>query len=44
MLEEQEECIGFEPYTFVALVDRVVVGQDRKLEFIFRNEMKYEYV
>lgn len=43
MLEEQTECIGFEPYNFVALVDRVVVGQDRKLEFIFRNGMKYEY-
>lgn len=43
MLEEQTECISFEPYNFVALVDRVVVGQDRKLEFIFRNGMKYEY-
>ena len=26
MLEEQEECMRFEPYTFVALVDKVVVG------------------
>lgn len=43
MLEEQEECFGFDPYTFVALVDRVVVGQDRKMEFIFRNGMNYEY-
>ena len=43
MLEEQKECIGFDPYTFVALVDRVVVGQDRKLVFIFRNGMKFEY-
>ena len=43
MLEEQEECVGFDPYTFVALVDRVVVGQDRKMEFIFRNGMNYEY-
>ena len=43
MLEEQKECFGFDPYTFVALVDRVVVGQDRKLEFVFRNGMKYEY-
>ena len=41
MLEEQKECIGFDPYTFVALVDRVVVGQDRKLEIIFRNGMNY---
>ena len=44
MLEEQEECVGFEAYTFVALVDKVVVGQEKKLEFIFRNGMKYEYV
>ena len=43
MLEEQTEWIGFEPYNFVALVDRVIVGRDRKLEFIFRNGMKYEY-
>ncbi len=42
MFEEQEECIGFEPYTFVALVDKVVVGKDGKLEIIFRNGMKYE--
>ena len=43
MLEEQTECIGFDPYTFVALVDKVVVGPDRKLEIIFRNGMKYIY-
>ncbi len=43
MLEEQEECVGFDPYFFVALVDKVVVGQDRKLDFVFRNGMKYEY-
>ena len=42
MFEEQEECIGFEPYTFVAMVDKVVVGKDGKLEIIFRNGMKYE--
>ena len=27
MLEEQTEYLGFDPYTFVALVDRVVVGE-----------------
>ena len=43
MLEEQEKCLRFEPYTFVALVDKVVIRQDRKLEIIFRNGMKYEY-
>lgn len=41
MLEEQEECMRFEPYTFVALVDKVVVGQDGKLDFYFRNGMDY---
>ena len=41
MLEEQEEYIAFDPYTFMALVDRVIVGQDRTLEFILRNGMKY---
>jgi hypothetical protein len=44
MLEEQTECVRFDLYTFVALVDRVVVRQDRTLEFIFRNGMKYEYI
>ncbi|MDO4355972.1 MAG: recombinase zinc beta ribbon domain-containing protein [Clostridia bacterium] len=43
MLETQEECVGFDTYSFVALVDKVVVRQDRKLEIIFRNGMKYEY-
>lgn len=41
MLEEQEECVGFDPYTFVVLVDRVVVEQDGKLDFYFRNGMNY---
>ena len=43
MLEEQEESVSFDPYTFVALIDKVIVGQDRKLEFVFRNGIKYEY-
>ena len=43
MLEEQAECMRFESYTFVALVDKVVIRQDGKLEIIFRNGMKYEY-
>lgn len=42
MFEEQEECVGFDPYTFVALVDKVVVGKDGILEFGFRNGMKYD--
>lgn len=40
MLEDQMECVGFYPYTFVALVDKVVVGQDGELTFCFRNGMK----
>lgn len=43
MLESQEECMGFDSYTFVALVDKVIVGNTGKLEYIFRNGMKYEY-
>ena len=41
MLEEQGECIAFDPYTFMALVDRVIVWADGKLEFYFRNGMNY---
>ena len=41
MLEDQEECLNFAPYTFVALVDKVVVRQDGKLNFCFRNGMNY---
>ena len=41
MLERQEECLDFDPFTFVALVDKVVIGKDRKLEFHFRNGMQY---
>ena len=41
MLEAQVECVGFDPYMFVALVEKVVIRQDRKLDFYFRNGMKY---
>lgn len=41
MLEDQEECLNFASYTFVALVDKVVVRQDGKLDFCFRNGMNY---
>lgn len=43
MLTMQEECMGIDPYNFEALVDRVIVDQDKKPEIIFRNGMKYEY-
>ena len=42
MLEKQEKCVGFKPYTFVALVDKVVVGQNGKLVFVFRNGINIE--
>ena len=43
MLEEQKECIGFEPGMFVALVDKVIIQRDGGMEFCFRNGMKYAY-
>ena len=43
MLEEQQECAGFEPGTFVALVDKVIIQRDGGMEFCFRNGMKYAY-
>lgn len=43
MLEEQQECAGFEPGTFVALVDKVIIQHDGRMEFSFRNGMKCEY-
>ena len=41
MLEEQEECVGFDPYTFVALIDKVVVSSCGRMEFFFRNGIAY---
>ena len=43
MLEEQKECVGFEPGTFVALIDKVIIQHDGHMEFCFRNGMKCEY-
>ena len=43
MLEQQEECLDFDPYIFVALVDRVVVRKDRRLVFCLRNGMGFEH-
>ena len=40
MMEEQKECAGFEPGTFVALVDKVILQHDGHMEFCFRNGMK----
>ena len=42
MLEEQKECVRFDPYTFVTLVDKVIVGQNGKLVFVFRNGINIE--
>ena len=43
ILEEQQECAGFDPGMFVALVDKVIVQHDGRMEFCFRNGMKYAY-
>ena len=43
MMEEQKECSGFEPGAFVALVDKVIIQRDGRMEFCFRSGMKCEY-
>ena len=43
MLEEQKECAGFDPGSFVALVDKVIIQHDGHMGFCFRNGMKCEY-
>lgn len=40
MLEEQNEYLRFDPYTFVSLVDKTVVWEKGEREFIFRKGMK----
>ena len=42
-MEEQKECAGFDPGSFVALVDKVIILHGGRLEFCFRNGMKCEY-
>jgi len=43
MLEEQKECLEFDPYTFVSLTDRVIIQPDGNMQFLFRNGMRYEH-
>ena len=43
ILEEKKELVEFEPGTFVALVDKVIIQRDGGMEFCFRNGMKYAY-
>ena len=43
ILENMEVCEAFEPYTFVSLVEGVVIRRDGQLEYCFRNGMQYEY-
>lgn len=43
MLEEQKECLEFDPYTFVSLIDRVIIQPDGNMQFLFRNGMRYEH-
>ena len=42
-LEKMEVCEAFEPYIFATMVEKVVVGHDGRLEFFFRNGMRYEH-
>lgn len=42
MVEEQNECVKVESYTFVAMVGIASVGLYRKQEFVLRKGMKYE--
>ena len=42
-LKKVEVCEASEPYTFVTLVENVVVERDGRLQFYFRNGMQYEY-
>lgn len=44
LLEKVEVCKAFKPYTFVTLVEKVVVGRDGRLEFYFRSGMIVEYL
>lgn len=34
---------AFEPYTFATMVEKVVVGRDGRLQFCFRDGMRYEH-
>lgn len=43
MLEEQKECLEFDPYTFVSLTDRVMIQSDGSMQFVFRNGMTCEH-
>ena len=43
LMEEEKLCEASEPYTFVTLVDKVVIRRDRTLQFCFRNGMRYEH-
>ena len=42
-LEKIEVCEAFEPYTFATMVEKAVVGCDGRLQFCFRNGMRYEH-
>lgn len=42
-LEKMEVREAFEPYTFVTLVEKVIIECDGQLQFCFRNGMQYEY-
>ena len=43
ILGKMEVCEAFEPYTFATMVEKVIVGRDGRLQFCFRNGMRYEH-
>ena len=43
MMEEQKECVCFEPETFMLMVDKVITQCDGCMAFCFRNWMICEY-
>ena len=43
ILEEQKECLAFDPCTFVSLTDKVIIRHDRSMQFLFRNGMTCEH-
>lgn len=43
LLEKVEVCEAFEPYTFATMVEKVIAGSDGRLQFCFRDGMRYEH-
>ena len=43
LMEKGKLRDAFEPYTFVTLMEKVIVGRDGQLEFFLRNGMRFEH-